>query len=571
MKNSIRFKEQQDSNPAVFYDLEGNPCELSDLYNQIIMAGDCRDKENQKIDFDIIKKIHRADEQNDSFVCFAQFNSGNFHDLGTSRINELDLNKPLFEHHLLYDGRFTVNSSFAQNNFRKSKISFMPMSLRCENHLRYLNACYLDIDCYKQFINYREALKYVLEAIGKGFIPYPSYICYSGDGLYLLWLLREEDSNKPVKAFWPNIKKYKEINKRMANRLEKYKTMGTDLGAFDAARVLRAPGSIRESSYNPICRKTIPFIPLRIPNGDISLYTFKELASFLDISLDVQRPYKSKTGDQPGKTHNGTRQQKANNRINGYRAVGKHIIDDIHKICNKNGKIKKGRRRKTLTMLAQSARRQGSEKKEANKMLKEFASKHCQPRYPSDKNDTPIRTIVNSAWDRKPINYKNEYLANFFNITKEEAVSMGLRSIGRPNRKTVSNRSIEMLKRRQMIMKLIAESGNELSVRIIKQKLQTHNIKASVSTIYNDLKEIKDIVHIDKLMSTDIIELLSRPKEADIVFLACNSNMTINNRTKDKINKFFSSFNFNEDQSDEKHFVVFREETIVTPKIRRTG
>ena len=103
--------------------------------------------------------------------------------------------------------------------------------------LRYLNALYVDIDCYKFNLRKESVLFFLENDYFNQSIPTPSLIVDSGRGLYLIWLIE----SVPSKAFtlWKAMQDY------LYNQL---KDFGADRGALDAARVLRVIGSYNTKS-----------------------------------------------------------------------------------------------------------------------------------------------------------------------------------------------------------------------------------------------------------------------------------------------------------------------------------
>lgn len=103
--------------------------------------------------------------------------------------------------------------------------------------LRWLNALYVDIDCYKKGMT-KEQVLYALE---KDYfdktIPIPTKVIDSGRGLYLIWKIKPVPSQ--ALSLWNALEKYlcKEL-------LE----LGADEMSTDATRVLRVPGSINSQS-----------------------------------------------------------------------------------------------------------------------------------------------------------------------------------------------------------------------------------------------------------------------------------------------------------------------------------
>lgn len=134
--------------------------------------------------------------------------------------------------------------------------------------LKRLNACYVDIDCYKMGLR-KDTVLYMLEQdYFKQRIPEPTLVVDSGRGLYLIWKLKNEDRNALPR--WKKVQEY---------LIETCKKFGADSACADAARILRIPFTINErnegkvkilkfydyaySLYEIIKEYDIPYTPYR--------------------------------------------------------------------------------------------------------------------------------------------------------------------------------------------------------------------------------------------------------------------------------------------------------------------
>lgn len=134
--------------------------------------------------------------------------------------------------------------------------------------LKRLNACYVDIDCYKMGIRKETALYMLEQDYFKQRIPDPTLVVDSGRGLYLIWKLKNEDRNALPR--WKKVQEY---------LIETCKEFGADSACADAARILRIPFTINErneeqvkilkfydytySLYEIIKEYDIPYTPYR--------------------------------------------------------------------------------------------------------------------------------------------------------------------------------------------------------------------------------------------------------------------------------------------------------------------
>lgn len=144
-------------------------------------------------------------------------------------------------------------------------------------HLKRLNTCFVDLDYYKDGLTQKEVLDKVHMMIKAGIIPKPSVIMNSGQGIYLIWKLRNEDCK--ALSRWQQIQHY---------FIDLMKDLGADANCADAARVLRVPGTINSKN-----------------DGEVGLIEFNDISySIHEIIRDYNVPYLKK--DKPkkhGKKH----------------------------------------------------------------------------------------------------------------------------------------------------------------------------------------------------------------------------------------------------------------------------
>ncbi len=107
--------------------------------------------------------------------------------------------------------------------------------------LRYLNALFIDIDCYKMNMSKESVLYFIENDLYGTDIPIPTFIIDSGRGLYLVWLI----DRVPSKAY----PLWKALEHKFYNALKEF---GADPKALDPTRVLRVPGSINSKSLTKV-------------------------------------------------------------------------------------------------------------------------------------------------------------------------------------------------------------------------------------------------------------------------------------------------------------------------------
>jgi len=127
---------------------------------------------------------------------------------------------------------------------------------RTIDSLRYLNALYIDIDCYKLNMRKESVLFFLENDFYNTIIPEPSIVVDSGRGLYLIWLIEQVPSK--ALSLWNAMQYY------LYNALKEF---GADRAALDAARVLRVIGSYNMKSNTDV--KVIEFNNIRYRLKDL--------------------------------------------------------------------------------------------------------------------------------------------------------------------------------------------------------------------------------------------------------------------------------------------------------------
>lgn len=182
-----------------------------------------------------------------------------------------------------YTQVFHRNNALIQKPFKGRLNTYVSMNTfthnsRTVDHLKRLNACYVDIDCYKEGLS-KEAVLYALENdYFNTKIPTPTFVIDSGRGLYLIWKLRNEDKNALPR--WQTVQNY---------LFEMCKDLGADPLCTDGSRILRVPTSINSKSGTPV---TI----LRFYDLAYSIY---EITEEFDIKAKTYQSYKKQAETHP--------------------------------------------------------------------------------------------------------------------------------------------------------------------------------------------------------------------------------------------------------------------------------
>jgi hypothetical protein len=220
----------------------------------------------------LIKALHRGE---DSYITFhRKTGKEKFKNLFSIRASHLTSHLSSRSQDLYRDAYFSINgywNSSLQDG--KPVLPLIKWFSRKVKHLRYLNAIYVDIDCYNRGISPDSARAYVKELIKTGSLPPPSCAVASG-GVWLFWILRSEDEpSKPPRADRNNLAVYMEIENAIGGLLRE---LGADPQACGAARATRFPGSVNS--------KNDQTVRVLWPKGKTpKSYTLDELSKFLDL------------------------------------------------------------------------------------------------------------------------------------------------------------------------------------------------------------------------------------------------------------------------------------------------
>jgi len=115
---------------------------------------------------------------------------------------------------------------------------------RNNSNARQINAFYVDLDHYKEFLSQEDVLAAIDFLVKTERLPEPTMIIDSGRGLYAMWLIESVPAKfKSVQKLYSHIEKY---------LIDVLKDYGSDPQASDIARVLKAP-----STYHHVTGKMV--------------------------------------------------------------------------------------------------------------------------------------------------------------------------------------------------------------------------------------------------------------------------------------------------------------------------
>ena len=154
----------------------------------------------------------------------------------------------------------------------------------------------------------------------------------------------------------------------------------------------------------------------------------------------------------------------------------------------------KGRRKWHLIKYAEFLRGAGQEVKGVLTAVKVMAG-NCKPAYPSDPNDTPLRSIVTEVFSKPLPKYTTETLSGWLGITAEKARVLELQTIvpdevARERRPAPGGeREAKRQERRDWMRERIVRGG-KISCRGLLKELTDAGFKTNRQTVNDDLNAL---------------------------------------------------------------------------------
>jgi len=194
----------------------------------------------------------------------------------------------------------------------------------------------------------------------------------SGRGVWLYWMLREDDSEKPVRA-WPE--KRSTWNRIQRQLVRGFAELGADANSTDAARVTRVPGSLNSKSNTRVRY----WLPLN-ESGKPFRYRLDELAVMIGV-----RPAEYSEGVKrvvdPRFRERG---------VSGHRAAHRNRFAALVQLAAVRGRIKQGCRECFVRELALTGFRLRAVMPEWEKTVWDVARFQCDPPMEDEQTESII-------------------------------------------------------------------------------------------------------------------------------------------------------------------------------------
>jgi hypothetical protein len=426
-----------------------------------------------------IKVLHRG---HDGYIAFALKPDGKrFRPSFSIKASALETMFPGYVDMLTCDSHVSINAAYTLACGDTQSDVGRP------NHrnetLRYLCACYCDIDLYKVGLSFNQAYAHVMDMCEAGILPWASMVVNSGEGMWLLWLLHDHGNpDMPHRGVFSDsglssLLIYSQINKAIGSKLRSF---GSDPNATDGARYIRVPGSFRTDK-----EKTIWWSIQGDGDRGFS-YALSELADFFEVGIRHLLPEESEA-TAPRKRVPG--------RKSGQIVANKNRLNVMLTLMAlRGGGFKAPHRDKGAWLYGMALYACNVPLGKAIASVRSFG-RECEPPLPAGDCDSQ----TNSAY-RRPGRWPYCKIASVLEVTREEAEIISqrigkvfpcvdgplvpiVRADGR------APRGDTLIARRREIERIVAEEGRVLPYRKMEEKLKArgHDVGSYIS-VRNDYK-----------------------------------------------------------------------------------
>jgi hypothetical protein len=405
-----------------------------------------------------ILHLHRHE---DGYIAFAAERDGDdWRPLVSIRASELETWFPLFRDQLLKDAYVGINADWRLRKHGDHGAAY-GHPFHGNDRLRYINACYVDIDFHKLNIDLGTAIGRVINLQESGQLPHASMIVKSGRGVWLLWLIHDiENPDISQRAFPDKLELYSRIQHAIIERLL---PLGADMAARDAARHLRVPGSLHSGA-----EQTVEWW-IQGESSSGYVYTLPQLAELFK-AIPTRRHRGEIIAHNPAKRR-------------GWVALNARRLRDFNTLRALRGGFSEGCRNNAAKIYAWLLRVNAVPPADVRGIVSHMAAQ-CKPKL----DNAAVKDAV--TYGKKLQRMTDQTIANWLGVTREEAEMLeGLPPAGstKAPRPRLQDRIAE---RRATIRDTIAEAGRVPSLREVGAILKAKGHAGSVRTVLNDYRAL---------------------------------------------------------------------------------
>jgi len=393
-----------------------------------------------------LSRVHRGEDLygTQTAVVLAYINplvpkSEAYHALGTFPIAECLQPKEKFDlwenlHGYVNDVYWCINSTYLSkvHRGRHSDITGRPETRRTMKALRWLNAAYVDLDCYKIGRQPEAVYDDALSIMRDNHLPLPTLSVWSGRGVWLIWELAN-----PVQA-WPE---KQEVLKRINQNLrQRFQHLGADPETVDTTRLCRIPGSVNSKSNSTVRWQTVP------GSQPLALHELHD-------ALGCPRVKTALTPRDDNRPANESR------RARGYQRW-QIKVNDVLRYVDYIRAVPEGFRYNTLMYLAALAKRAGHSAAEVNSMCFAIGRSRCNPPLPDDRIGRAVEGGL-----RLRHKLRDAAIIERLSIPERVGQGLGLSLFRRKYQRPAVSRDSKIAARRQKILGIIDQHGRLIPSR----------------------------------------------------------------------------------------------------------
>jgi hypothetical protein len=351
---------------------------------------------------------------------------------------------------------------------------------RNNSNARQINAFYVDLDHYKEFLSQEDVLAAINFLVKTERLPEPTMIIDSGRGLYAIWLIES------VPAKFVSVQKlYSHIEKYLIDVL---KDFGSDPQASDIARVLKAP-----STYHHVTGKMVEVLQY-----NANRYTMRFMQQWFNenayTDYDEEEIKKRKTAKKP--------KNKGLQYLYNFYSLAIARSEDLTKLCYLRDYEMSGYRNTLIHIYAYQMFLIHNNYHIVRSKVVDLNDKLTDP-IPTPDLVSVVKTCLRAYEEHredptKGYNYKNETIINKLSITLDEQRQMNTLiskevKYERKNIKRQEDRRKDGLTTRERTLKENVEKVSELLKQGLKQKEIAEKLgltKGRVSQLVKALKKV---------------------------------------------------------------------------------
>jgi hypothetical protein len=410
--------------------------------------------------------LHR---HQDGYIAFATERDGDdWRQLVSIRAGELETWFPQFRDQLLRDSYCSINADWRLWRRGEHGDSF-GYPLHRSDQLRYINACYVDLDYHKLGLKVGDVIGRVVNLQEAGQLPHASMIVRSGRGMWLLWLVSDPNApDQSARAFPEKLDLYSRIQQAIIERLL---PLGADPAARDATRHIRIPGSLHTESEN-----TVEWW-IQGADGSGYTYTLPQLAELLQVT-PTRRHGREIVAHNPAKRR-------------GWVALNARRLRDFNTLRSLRGGFPEGCRNNAAKIYAWLLRVNGTPRYDLPGLVSAMG-RECGPKLSTAE--------IKDAWKYRKLRWmRDQTISDWLGVTlAESAILEGLppaMAFRRPDEPLLEPMPREMQRRavvdrRAAVTAIIAELGYIPTVREMSVILTAKRLRGNHQTVFKDYKAL---------------------------------------------------------------------------------